>query len=350
MIKRPTLSVSMIVKNEAPMIGAILRDCKSFADEIVVCDTGSTDETVEIAKSMGARIVRFPWNDNFADARNHSLAACNGKYVLWVDADDRIVKSQQKQIQKLKRHYLEHGPYQAYLINVMIANASRCVHSMEQFRLFPKINDEMWEGAIHEAPLKEIWKSHMDIASTDIWIYHEGYWSQEILMSKVRRNVELLRKDAAERPTTIIKSYLGGSLADIGEMDEALGVMADIYDDNYLKHTKGQRFLYFMRLYNILFHKKEFVALWGAMEEAKKVFDDPQPWSVQAQIAFVGGKYELAKELCVEGLTKKLNKGVGVPVIPDCGDRMMRIIKQSNAILGIEETAKEHELLNMKDE
>lgn len=62
------LSLTMIVKNEAGKIQRCLESAKDYVDEIVVVDTGSTDNTKEIAISYGARVFDYKWNENFSDA------------------------------------------------------------------------------------------------------------------------------------------------------------------------------------------------------------------------------------------------------------------------------------------
>lgn len=86
----PTLSVALIVKNEEEHLPHCLSSIKDLADEIVVVDTGSTDRTVEIARGFGAVLGYFEWVDDFAAARNESLALCTGDWVLVLDADEAI--------------------------------------------------------------------------------------------------------------------------------------------------------------------------------------------------------------------------------------------------------------------
>ena len=87
---RPTLSLSMIVRNEAIHITRLLKVVATFADQIVVLDTGSTDETKTIAAAHGAEVYDFVWCDDFSKARNESLKHCNMDFVMWLDADDLI--------------------------------------------------------------------------------------------------------------------------------------------------------------------------------------------------------------------------------------------------------------------
>lgn len=86
----PTLSLAMIVKNEETTLGHCLASVRGLADQTVVVDTGSSDGTVALAQSFGARIVRFPWTDDFAAARNESLRHCTGDWVLVLDADEAV--------------------------------------------------------------------------------------------------------------------------------------------------------------------------------------------------------------------------------------------------------------------
>jgi glycosyltransferase involved in cell wall biosynthesis len=91
-IKRPKLSVVLIVKNEEELLARCLDSLKAIWDELVVVDTGSTDKTVEIARSYGARLGYFPWRSDFAAARNYAESLCFGDYVYWQDADEVLLE------------------------------------------------------------------------------------------------------------------------------------------------------------------------------------------------------------------------------------------------------------------
>ena len=89
----PTFTFGMIVKNEEKFLPACLESIKDFADEIIIVDTGSTDKTVEIAESFGAKIIHHNWEYNMSKARDEYIKAATKDWILSLDADERISKS-----------------------------------------------------------------------------------------------------------------------------------------------------------------------------------------------------------------------------------------------------------------
>ena len=86
----PTLSLCLIAKDEASMLPACLASVAGVVDELIVVDTGSRDDTAQLARDAGAVVVEHAWQDDFAAARNAGLAACTGAWVLVLDADERL--------------------------------------------------------------------------------------------------------------------------------------------------------------------------------------------------------------------------------------------------------------------
>src|SRR5476651_717597 len=84
------ISLCMIVRNEERFLSDALTSVQGVVDEICIVDTGSTDDTVAIAESFGAKIKFFAWQDDFASARNEALAMASGAWILVLDADERL--------------------------------------------------------------------------------------------------------------------------------------------------------------------------------------------------------------------------------------------------------------------
>ncbi len=147
-----TLSLSMIVKDEEATLGRVLAQASSFCDELVVADTGSSDATVQVAESSGARVVHVPWTDDFAAARNASLAACTGDWVLWLDADDVVPEQVQAALREAKATLLSDAldavttPYR-YAFS---AETGDCIYSLHRERLVRRVPGLRWEGRVHE--------------------------------------------------------------------------------------------------------------------------------------------------------------------------------------------------------
>ena len=86
-----TVSLCMIVKNEAATLPQCLDSVKDLVEEMVVLDTGSDDNTVTLAQDLGAKVYHYQWHDDFAAARNQALQYVEGEWVLVLDADEVLV-------------------------------------------------------------------------------------------------------------------------------------------------------------------------------------------------------------------------------------------------------------------
>lgn len=134
----------MIVRNERSCIAKALNSV-SDADELIVCDTGSSDDTVEIARNYGAKVFTdYRWNDNFAEARNHSLDKCSGDWVLIIDADERLEPGGISKIRELLLNGIN-GHSTVYFQTI----AEGGIQSHSSIRLFKRNAGIKWKGAAH---------------------------------------------------------------------------------------------------------------------------------------------------------------------------------------------------------
>jgi glycosyltransferase involved in cell wall biosynthesis len=95
------LSLSMIVRNEAERLERCLASVAGFVDEMVLLDTGSTDDTVAIAERCGAVVHHLSWPGDFAPARNEALKHVTGDWVLVLDADEVLSAQAQEPLRQL---------------------------------------------------------------------------------------------------------------------------------------------------------------------------------------------------------------------------------------------------------
>lgn len=155
-----TISVVIITKNEEDMIANALSSV-SFADERIVVDSGSTDNTVEIATREGARVVHVK-GGSFKDWRNKGLEAATGEWVLYIDADERITPKLATEIQDTIR----------FTSNTSFALRRNNIHfgkwmqhgGWEQdsiVRLFLRRAIKSWGGKVHEHAVVEGAQGHI---------------------------------------------------------------------------------------------------------------------------------------------------------------------------------------------
>lgn len=144
-----TISVCMIVKNEQKTLARILECARHFADEIIVVDTGSTDNTKQIAKIYTQNVFDYEWNDNFANARNFSFSKGTCDYLCWLDADDYIKKSEIKKIINLKNSDKVADVFMfKYAMGFVNGNPT---FKFFRERLLKKSKNFVWQGMVHEA-------------------------------------------------------------------------------------------------------------------------------------------------------------------------------------------------------
>lgn len=91
-------------KNEERYLAQCLSSVKDVIDEIIIVDTGSTDKTLEIAKSFNAKIFNFDWINDFSAARNFALNKCSGDWILYLDADEELNPKSLDDLNNYKTH------------------------------------------------------------------------------------------------------------------------------------------------------------------------------------------------------------------------------------------------------
>lgn len=144
-----SLSIVVITKNEESLLKTCLKSC-AFADELIVIDNSSTDKTVEIARQNGAKVIPFE-SDDFAKTRNKGMEAAKSDWVLYVDADERILKDLEMEILDA----INGVPISALAIsrqNIIFGQSVNYGPYQKDWviRLFKKSDFETWVGKVHE--------------------------------------------------------------------------------------------------------------------------------------------------------------------------------------------------------
>jgi tetratricopeptide (TPR) repeat protein len=187
---QPLLSLCMIVKNEADNLPRCLSSAKPYANEIIVVDTGSTDQSVAISHQYGAKVSHFAWCDDFAAARNASLALATGAWILVLDADEELIV----EIQDLRQHLQSSSvrEYSLPLVNQHQGAASWTGTVL--MRLFRNLPGVQYVGRFHEQVVYAQPTPGFGLSEqlAGVKIFHYGY-APEIKAKKTRdRNIPLL--------------------------------------------------------------------------------------------------------------------------------------------------------------
>ncbi len=187
------ISVALIVKNEKDHIETVLRSVEG-ADEIVVCDTGSEDNTVELAKKFTDKVFTdFVWCDDFATARNHALSKCTGDWVLSIDADEVLEKGG---IDRIRNIIASAGDKKTFSV---VMKGGTNVHYLP--RIFVNDGTVKWMGAGHEALVPS------ESNKTDI-IINYGYSTAH--QKDPDRMLRILQKEVEANPQSARDQYYLG--------------------------------------------------------------------------------------------------------------------------------------------
>ena len=179
-----TLSVCMIVKNEEETIARCLECAQKIADEIIVVDTGSTDNTKEICKKFTDKIYDFKWCYDFSKARNYSFSKATKDYIMWLDADDVILDSDIDKIIELKRE-LDEKKYDIVKLKYDMSDKNgNITMSYYRERILKKSKGYKWISPIHEVIIQSGF-----VVSKDISITHK-----KIKESDPKRNLIIFEK------------------------------------------------------------------------------------------------------------------------------------------------------------
>jgi glycosyltransferase involved in cell wall biosynthesis/2-polyprenyl-3-methyl-5-hydroxy-6-metoxy-1,4-benzoquinol methylase len=208
------ISTCMIVRNEEDNMSRCLKTLTDFSDEIIIVDTGSTDDTKAIASKFTDKIYDLEWLEedgmgNFSRARNYSTSLATGDYIFWIDADEQLENGK-----KLFK-YIISDYYDGILLR-QVQCMSKKSHEMGinvdvmHDRFFRNNIGIQFTGVIHEYPSRDdehflgnkmFWQDH-------IYVLHYGLANQETLKRKaLGRNADLIYKNVRTYPNRVFARH-----------------------------------------------------------------------------------------------------------------------------------------------
>ncbi len=212
----PTISLVLIVRDEAENLAQLLREMAPLYDEAVVVDTGSTDRSAQVAAEAGARVVNFKWCDDFAAARNHGIDNAGGDWILTIDADERLAAEDFPTLRNAiacktdqcfiltQRNYTDltglpewrpvNGRYPEQE-NGLNGYTEAC-----QVRLFPRLPGVRYHGCIHET-VKGCAGAGLRRTFLEVTIHHYGHIRDgEVALRRADLYTRLTREKLRRNP------------------------------------------------------------------------------------------------------------------------------------------------------
>jgi GT2 family glycosyltransferase/Tfp pilus assembly protein PilF len=235
-----SVSLCMIMKDEAANLSTCLASLKPIVDEIIIADTGSIDSSVSIARIFGARVIDVPWTGDYSAARNESLEQAKGNWILVMDADEVISSLDHNRFSSLieslsgkmtactieTRNYTNRVDLENWRANMgeyPTEESGRGWMPSDKVRLFPNLKEIRFENPIHEMVESAIARFGIPDPKCDIPVHHYGYLDDQRQQRKLMYYYELGKKKFEESggaPHAVVE--LAIQAASIGRYDEAV--------------------------------------------------------------------------------------------------------------------------------
>lgn len=220
----------MIVKNEAEMLGACLESVSGIVDEIIIVDTGSRDETKEIAGEFTDLVYDFTWVDDFSKARNYAFSLASKDFIMWLDADDILLEKDQKELIILKERLDSKVDAVSMYYHISFDGYGNPTFKYRRNRIVRRANQFKWFGAVHE--YLEVGGNiiHVEIAVT----HRKHERKEKTVPSKRNLHIYEARLSKGDIFTPRDLYYYANELKDHSYYELAID-----YYKNFLKTKKG---------------------------------------------------------------------------------------------------------------
>jgi tetratricopeptide (TPR) repeat protein len=235
---RPSISVCMIVKDEERFIANCLKSIKDIADEIIIIDTGSQDNTINIAKRYTDRIYFHPWKDNYSEARNHYFEYATGDWIFQVDADEELLREDIPALLKAVK-YPDIDLIMVQIVSFLDKGKSQSSNNLG--RLFRNNGVIHYEGRIHEKLV-----GYKKPVIFPVRLSHYGYdLDEDSSKNKFDKRISLLKMDIDDDPDNpIAYHYLSCCYISRNLFHETLNTSLKAIELSEKKNNKDPVFLW----------------------------------------------------------------------------------------------------------
>lgn len=312
----PVLSLCMIVRNEKKYLPDCLDSVRGVVDEMVMVDTGSTDGTQALAKGAGAHVIQSSWNGDFSRARNESLQHAKGRWILVLDADERLVRSEHATLRCLIEGAMdrEMRPTKAFTLTVKASlDGGKTGQTARILRLFPNRPDVRYEWPVHEQVNSSIGRAGLAVEPAPVTILHVGYSDPQTNREKQKRNLDILETQihGGQSVTAHTHYFAGCAHLDLDQYESALHEFRGCQTLGAKKNEIGIAQAAGIKVAECLFHLNRQTELEACFPSTAPKDWHPVLWQVRAGLAHRSGRLEEARRWneCILDLTD-------TPVLP----------------------------------
>ena len=193
--KNSTIKITAcyIVKNEAKRLPRSIESLKNSVDEIIVVDTGSTDNTIAIAKKYGAKVIETPWKNDFSAPRNLAIENAAGDWIIFLDADEFFIYPEK--VRNAIENLLNENNIDAIFVMRIDIDEEKNNYEINRdwyIRIIRNVDYLRYRGIIHEN-IEHVRNEKIlnAFANNDLLVYHTGY-STSLAKEKLQRNLSLI--------------------------------------------------------------------------------------------------------------------------------------------------------------
>lgn len=295
------LSIGIMMKNEEKYIGMCLEGLLPIVEkldaEIIIIDTGSTDNSIEIAKKYTDKVYSYDWNNDFSEIRNKLISLSKGEWYMSVDADEILVNADD-----IINFFLsdEYKNYNGATVKIKsFADTSKENFSINDLnRIFKKDKDFKYMCSVHEQP---VFKNPTKVLQSVF--DHYGYLSDDkaLMERKFKRNIKLLKKEAKKDPKNIyINLQLGVTYSMHKEYEKALKVLERNYKMMKERDKKIHKQM-FIEYSNVLIANNRLYEAKRICQEGMRIYREDMQYKIDlsyniANISLIEKNYEDAIE------------------------------------------------------
>ena len=217
-MNRPSIGLCVIAKNEAENLPRLFESVKGCVDKIYLTDTGSTDDTVQVAESLGAEVSHFEWINDFSAARNFNFSQAKTDYILWLDCDD--VLGNPEGFNLWRDSVMNIGDYfmAPYWYSLDANGQPTCKFSRE--RVIKNGLGFKWNYFIHEGILPKSSRGAIRAMPVNSW-YVKHLRSSEDLAKDKNRNLKIFESKSESLDARMLY-YYGKELFEADKIEESI--------------------------------------------------------------------------------------------------------------------------------